>query len=204
MLDLNHLELYVTPTPPYREWVTALRLMGYVNVGLALAESDAEAFQAEAGTGIRCFRRVNEAPGDALPCLDACSLAEASRRRHPPSLMVIGPPDSLDDLDVLLGKHPNRVEVLELRIADLKSSFLADPLATFEWTSRLSRLAGSRELPVLLSSHAARVGELATPLTKEALAVTLKAGHGSGRARRKKFLRRLEQVVITRRKSGGE
>ncbi|MGA1974337.1 MAG: hypothetical protein ABSG92_01755 [Conexivisphaerales archaeon] len=205
MLDLNCVELCIKPSKPYGEWVKALKLMGYAAVGLDLAEAEASEFQAEAGHEILCFLRTASGASDGgLPWVDSCPMAEASKRRKPPSLLALGIADRIDDLEAFLAARPNRVEALELNMGEVRASYEKDARGTFEWTSRLARAAGARRMPILLSSHASTPEGLVTPLSKKAFAVTVKTGGRSGGARERRFLKRLEQTVRTRERVGAD
>jgi hypothetical protein len=195
MLDLNSVELCIRPSKPFGDWVKALKLCGYSVVGLDLGEEAALEFQAEAGYDIKCFLRT---PGSRLPSVDSCAQTETAKRRKPPSLLVVGLNDSIDGIDSYLGAHPNRVEALELSIGEVRAAYEGDPRRVFEWTSSLSRAAGARGIPILGSSSALVPEGLVTPLTKKAFAAMLKTSHRSVGIRERKFLRRLEQIALTR------
>ncbi len=195
MLDLNSVELCIRPSKPFGDWVKALKLFGYSVVGLDLKEDEALGFQVESGYDLKCFLRT---PGGRLPSVDSCHLAEASKRRKPPSLLVVGLADGVDGIDAFLGAHPNRVEALELSIGEVRVAYEEDPRRAFEWTSSLSRAAGARGIPILGSSSALLPGGLVTPLTKKAFAAMLKTNHRSVGIRERKFLKRLEQIALTR------
>ena len=199
MLELSDLELRIRPSRPYGGWVRPLRLMGYTAVGLDLSEDEAPRFQIEVGEGVRCFLR---APAAEFPWVDACSHADAAKRRKPPSLLVVGLADRVDEVDSYLAAHPNRVEALELSLAEVRKKYESDPSGTFRWTSSLARAAAVRGIPVLVSSSAASPAELSTCLTKVAFEGILRTGRRSTRTRERRFLRRLEQVVSTRGRTG--
>jgi hypothetical protein len=195
LLDLGNVELRIRPSKPFGEWVKTLRLFGYSVVGLDLSEDEALEFQGEAGHELNCFLRN---PSVRLPSVDTCALADAAKRRRPPSLLVVGLADSVDAVDAFLGAHPNRVEALELSIAEVRSVYEEDPRRAFEWTSSLARAAGARGTPIVGSSSASVPGGLITPLTKRAFANMLKTNHRSVGIRERRFLRRLEQIALTR------
>lgn len=195
MLDLNSVELCIRPSKPFGGWVEVLKLFGYSVVGLDLKEDEALGFQAEAGYDLKCFLR---SPGARLPSVDSCALAEASKRRRPPSLLVVGLADSVDGIDSFLSAHPNRIEALELSIGEVRTAYEGDPRRAFEWTSSLSRAAGARGIPILAASYARVPEGLVTPLTKKAFAAMLKTNHRALGIRQRKFLKRLEQIALTR------
>jgi hypothetical protein len=174
--------------------------MGYTVVGLELAQDEALTFQNEAGKEIRCFLR---APATDLPSVDSCGLAEAAKRRRPPSLLTVRLADQVREIDAYLGAHPNRVEAIELSMREVREAYESAPAKTFEWTSRLARVASSRRVPVMVSSAATIPEELSTPLTKRAFTAVLKTSRRSTEIRKKNFLRRLEQVVSTRGRAEG-
>jgi hypothetical protein len=195
MLDLTSVELCIKPSKPFGDWVSPLKMFGYSVVGLDLKEDEAIEFQAEAGYDLKCFLRT---PGGRLPSVDSCILAEAAKRRKPPSLLVVGLADSIGGIDAFLGAHPNRVESLELSIGEVRAAYHEDPRRAFEWTSSLSRAAGSAGIPIIGSSSASVPAGLVTPLTKKAFAEMLKTNHRSVGIRERTFLRRLEQIALTR------
>jgi len=195
MLDLTSVELCIRPSKPFGDWVNVLKLFGYSVVGLDLKEDEAIEFQAEAGYDLKCFLRT---PGGRLPSVDSCTLTEAARRRKPPSLLVVGLADSIDGVNVFLGAHPNRVEALEVSIGEVRAAYEEDPRGAFEWTSSLSRAAGAKGIPIMGSSSAFVPGGLLTPLTKKAFATMLKTNHRSVGIRERRFLKRLEQIALTR------
>lgn len=196
MPDLGRIELHVRPSPPFGEWISALRLMGYLAVGLEMAEGEAVAFQSEAGEGLRCFLRT---PSDALPWVDSCGLTEATKRRKPPELLVVRTSDPVKEIDAYLGAHPNRVAALELSLTDVREAYESASGKTFEWSSGLARATSSRGIPVLLSSSAKSPTQLASPFTKGAFSSIMRTGRRSTAVRERKFLRRLDQAVATRR-----
>jgi hypothetical protein len=198
MLDVTRVELRIRASRPYGRWIRALKLMGYSVVGLDMAEAEASSFQQEAGEEVRCFVHAS---GSGLPSVDSCEMADAIKRRRPPALLTVGPSDDADEIDAYIGAHPNRLEGLELRLADVRGAYLASPEKTFEWSSRLARAAGARGMPILVSSSATCPEELATPLTKKAFAEMLKTGRRSAGVRERKLLGRLERVVSTRRRT---
>ena len=195
MLDLESVELCIRPSKPFGDWTKALKLFGYYVVGLDLSEDEALEFQVEVGHEFKCFLR---SPGVRLPSVDACALADAAKRRRPPSVLVIGMADSVDAVDSFLAAHPNRVEALEMSISGVREEYVRDPRRAFEWTSGLARATGARGIPIVGSSSASTPGGLITPLTKKAFADTLRTNHRSVGIRERRFLRRLEQIALTR------
>ena len=196
-------ELRIKPSKPYGDWIAMLKLMGYRSVGLDIPAQDALEFQKEAGTELLCFLlTTGGTAGEELPFLDSCPLGEANRRRKPPAILSVSVSDRVEDVDVFLGAHPNRVEALELNINGVRLGYERDPRGTFEWTARLARTASVKKVPILASSCALTPGELLTPLAKEALARMTKTGQGSVGIRRRRFMKRLEQAVTTRRRTG--
>jgi hypothetical protein len=199
LLELRDLELRIRPSPPYDGWAKALKLMGYSMVGLDISEGEASEFQRDIGERVKCFLR---GPAASLPWVDACGFADATKRRRPPFLLIVGMTNPVGEIDSYLGTHPNRVEALELSLAEVRKAYESNPAKTFWWTSSLARVASARGMPVLVSSSATSPEELSTPLTKEAFGVILHTGRRSTRVRERRFLGRLEQVVSTRRRAG--
>jgi hypothetical protein len=195
-------EFCVRPSKPFDHWLTELQVMGYRSVGLDIDAEAALDFQREGGSGILCFiRRPGGAVGD-LPAVDCCSLEEALKRRKPPTLLTVGMADRADDVDSFLARHPNRIEALEVSATEVRMAYEGDARATFEWTSRLARVGGRRSLPVITSSFATHPEEILSPLAKEAFAKMTKSRGGPLGLSERRFARRLEGEIVTRKKGG--
>jgi hypothetical protein len=166
---MKNIELCVRPALPYDKWKRALQMTGSSIVGLDMKTEEAVEFRKAVGAQISCFLRGARETEASLPVIECLTLDEALKVKRPPLILRVSASASEEQLDAFLKRYPNRVAVLEISGAEMRSLYEEGRQEMFGNVVRLARVASAKRVPPAISSDAQDTSQLITSMGRSAL-----------------------------------